>query len=70
MGIDDWTLQHAFFANMGGFVLRSPDYQCPFPIDAEQLLWLIKHGYLPYPQIEKRAIDDKNKADSLTRYVH
>ncbi|KAN0081101.1 hypothetical protein V8E54_004305 [Elaphomyces granulatus] len=67
-GYKNWTLTHAFFADMGGFVLRvpgSPD----FPLDAEQLYVLVTRRYLQYPVLEKEEIDDKNKADDLSRLI-
>jgi hypothetical protein len=53
---------------MGGFVLETPD-SLPFPIDAEQLFYLVSKGYLTYPKIDTSDIDDKNKSDSAVRYV-
>lgn len=35
LGFTTWTLQHAFYANMGGVMLDAPDYQT-FPINASQ----------------------------------
>lgn len=61
-------MTHAFFADMGGFVLRSPNFP-PFPLDAEQLYYLVSKGYLAYPHIDKAVIDDKNKSDGLARYA-
>jgi len=62
----EWTMAHAFFADMGGFILRSPD-ECDFPLDAAQLFFLVSKGYVQYPDIAKEEIDDRNKYDSLAR---
>jgi hypothetical protein len=59
-------MRHAFFADMGGFILRSPD-EVDFPIDAAQLFYLVSRGYIEYPDIAKEEIDDRNKSDSLAR---
>jgi len=59
-------MTHAFFADMGGFVLASPDFP-DFPLDAEQLHYLISKGYLEHPNTDKELINDKNKADGLAR---
>lgn len=61
-----WTLTHAFFADMGGFVLETPDFE-PFPLNSEQLLYLVSRGYIPCPELKKSEIDDKNKSDGLAR---
>lgn len=61
-------MKHAFFADMGGFRLQCRDWQS-FPIDAKQLLYLIKKGYVARPNITQTDINDKNKVDGLVRWV-
>ena len=68
-GYKDWTIRHAFFTDMGGFLLQTSDFP-PIPIDARQLYYLVKKGHLEYPLITEESIDDRNKADGLTRYHH
>ncbi|KAI8295014.1 hypothetical protein K4K59_004835 [Colletotrichum sp. SAR11_240] len=40
-GDDLWTLRHGFFANMGGFALKTSDDTCFF-LDAAQIAWLLE----------------------------
>jgi hypothetical protein len=61
-------MTHAFFADMGGFILQTPSWK-PFPLDAAQLYYMVSQGYLKYPEIDKAAIDDKDKADGVARYA-
>ena len=61
-------MKHAYLADMGGFVLHSPDYK-PFPLDAEKLFYLVDHNDVGFPSITVDGIDDKNKADGFSRYV-
>lgn len=65
-GYGDWTLTHSFYANMGGFHLYSPDEE-PFPIDAAQLRYLVKKGYITLPNLTEKDIGDRNKADVFVR---
>ncbi|CAI6309122.1 unnamed protein product [Periconia digitata] len=67
-GCDDWHLRHAFFADMGGFVLhvRGAD---PFPLNALQLSWLVRRGYVEYPKITRQEVWDKSKQDTFTKVV-
>lgn len=68
-GFDKWTMRHAHFADMGGFILHSRDWK-PFPVDAKQLHYLIKKGYVQYPyKVNEKRISDKNKADGLLRFI-
>lgn len=60
---------------MGGFVLHprlSPTEQwSAFPLDANQIHYLVTNNYIPYSavKIEPEEIKDKNKVDSLIRLI-
>ncbi|KAI0104266.1 hypothetical protein GGR51DRAFT_229503 [Nemania sp. FL0031] len=57
-----WTLVHAFYANSGGFILQ-PKNEIAFPVNAEQIYFLVSHSYIPFPKITEDEIWDKSKAD-------
>ena len=40
LGYSDWSMAHAFLADMGGFVLHARDW-VPFPLDAKQVHYLV-----------------------------
>lgn len=65
-----WTLRHGFFADMGGFVLDPPDF-VPFPVNVNQLHYLVAHGYIDYATIylSLNDINDRNKFDGLSRLI-
>ncbi|KAI4181988.1 MAG: hypothetical protein L6R41_006275 [Letrouitia leprolyta] len=65
---EQWTLDMAFFADMGGFRLRTKN-GASFPLDAQQLLYLVRKGYVKQPIFKPRLIDDKNKVDFLLRTI-
>lgn len=67
-GYRDWTLTHAFFADMGGFLLSAKDFDEPFPVNAAELFYLVSNDFVSYPLIRKAEIDDKNKSGGLARY--
>ena len=68
LGYPQWTMRHAFFADMGGFMLQSPDVPS-FPVDSEQLAYLVEKNYLQHPAIDEETIGDRNKADGFARLV-
>ncbi|KAF3011023.1 hypothetical protein E8E13_010914 [Curvularia kusanoi] len=68
LGYSDWHMRQAFFADMGGFVLHTKDAK-PFPLNATQLHWLIRHKYIEYPGITKREVWDKSKQDTFTKVI-
>lgn len=68
LGYPQWTMRHAFFADMGGFLLQSPDFPA-FPVDGQQLIYLVDRKHLPHPDIDQEAIRDKNKADGFARII-
>ena len=63
-----WTMRHAFFADMGGYLLSAPDLR-PFPIDGQQLFYLVQNHYIDYPDVTESTIWDKNKADGFARLI-
>lgn len=69
-GYPQWTISHAFLADMGGFVLKPPDW-VPFPLDAKQVHYLVKEGYIDFQQVwlDKAAITDRNKGDGMVRFI-
>lgn len=67
-GMDWWTITHAFYADMGGFVLKCKD-SVAFPINAKQLHYLIVKGYVKIPRVNEQVIADKNKVDGMLRLI-
>ncbi|KAF2231874.1 hypothetical protein EV356DRAFT_535048 [Viridothelium virens] len=67
-----WTLKHAFFADMGGYMLQTSD-DVKFFLNAKHIIWLLEHGAISTAQFEERilldskTIDDRNKSDIFTR---
>lgn len=67
-GFPQWTMRHAFFADMGGIELNARDSK-PFRINSTHLLWLITHGHMNFPVITLEEIWDKSKLDSLAKLI-
>lgn len=64
-----WTYTYAFFVDMGGIHLTSPDFPQGFPINAQQLHYLIMHNHVDPPDMEAMDISERNSADTLSRYA-
>ena len=60
MGVSSPVLQ--------AILLKVPDCAA-FPIDSEQLYFLVASKVVEYPATEKAIIDEKNKSDGLARYT-
>ena len=67
-GKTKWTLIHGFYADMGGFILRSDDY-VDFPVTAKQVHYLVSQGHTTLPMISEKEIWDKSKADRFVKAV-
>ncbi|KAF4624131.1 hypothetical protein G7Y89_g14042 [Cudoniella acicularis] len=71
-GIKGWSMRHSFYADMGGFIARTGE-GVTWPLDANQLLYLIDEGWITEPMIssqvllDKKDIDDRNKQNTLVR---
>ena len=67
-GHHQWTIKHAFFADMGGLMLHTPDSP-PFPIDAKQTHYLVEKKHIQCPRVTKKDIEDRDKFDVLLRIL-
>ena len=45
LGLEGWTLKHAFYGDMGGFVLQTSD-DIRFPLTSKHLHFLIAEGFI------------------------
>ncbi|MCJ1453369.1 hypothetical protein MMC28_003716 [Mycoblastus sanguinarius] len=68
LGHNYWTMIHAFYADSGGLMLRTPDC-VPFPITAKQVHYLVQQGYMQVPTITREEIWDKSKADLFAKTI-
>lgn len=69
-GYPDWTMRHAFLADMGGFVFHHPASE-DFPLTAKQVHYLVTQGYVEYAAVglDRKFIDDRNKGDATARFI-
>lgn len=68
LGYLNWTLRHAFFADMGGLLIRPLD-NAPFVVNSYQFAKLVEEQCVEYPNITAEEIWDKSKADTLSRLL-
>ncbi|KAL9622635.1 MAG: hypothetical protein Q9160_002945 [Pyrenula sp. 1 TL-2023] len=66
LGYREWSMEHAFYANSGGFFIDAPDV-CPFPAMATSIRFLLAQGYLEAPTITRAEIWDKSKSDRFAK---
>lgn len=56
---------------MGCVHLTAPDYSIQdgktFPINAEQLHYLVRHNHVEFPDLDQLEIEDRNSVDTLSR---
>jgi len=52
---------------MGGIHLTSPDFPDGFPINAEQLYYLVLHKQVDFPDMTLMSIAERNTLDTLSR---
>ncbi|KAF2143615.1 uncharacterized protein K452DRAFT_160226 [Aplosporella prunicola CBS 121167] len=71
LGHRDWTMKHAFLADMGGYVLDSPEEIVQFPLTAKQVQYLVERRYLQPGDVvvKQKLITDRNKGDGMTRLI-
>ena len=57
-------MTHAFFADMGGFLVQAPDSP-EFPLDAEQLYYLVTKKLIEYPSLTRKRLRTRTKQMAL-----
>ena len=65
-GYADWTMVHAFYADMGGVSVKHADWK-RLPVNAKQLHYLVVHGYMDYPMISLTEIEGRVKRDGVAK---
>lgn len=60
-------MTHAFFADMGGFFLETPDFSQGVPMLNAELHYLVKNGHVDLPAITKEEINAKSQRDTLSK---
>lgn len=65
--VPTWTLQHGFYAEMGGFKVIDEKTGQQYTFRTAQLHWLAQNGLITIPAITKKDIQDKSKASRLAK---
>jgi hypothetical protein len=65
---EEWSLEHAYNADSGGFELRTIDREA-IPITAKQVHYLIENNIITLPRITKKEIWDKSNADKVAKFL-
>lgn len=61
-----WCMEHAFYANSGGFLLKCSDMDA-FPLDAHAVHYLVSREYIRLPSITRDEVWDRSKADLFAK---
>ena len=67
-GYHQWTMRHAFFADMKGFLLIFKDSK-PFRITAKHLHYLVSKQYISFPDVRSEDIWDRSKQNTIAKVV-
>jgi hypothetical protein len=66
-GMNEWSMRHAFYWNMGGVWILCKDEETGFPINAAQYFQLVEKKIVKGSLISGREIWDKSKADRFAK---
>ncbi|KAL7945796.1 hypothetical protein V8C42DRAFT_321593 [Trichoderma barbatum] len=69
-----WSLSHSYYANMGGFVIRSTpprgnEYHDPYHLNSRGIYRLRKQHHIKLPKITTEEIQDKSKGDTFVKMI-
>jgi len=62
-----WTMQHSFYAEMGGYRVLDKSTGQILVFRTPQLAWLQKQRLIIIPELPKKEIDDKSKGDGIAK---
>ncbi|KAL8936055.1 MAG: hypothetical protein Q9216_005131 [Gyalolechia sp. 2 TL-2023] len=65
--VPEWTLEHGFYAEMGGFKVVDENTGQQYTFRTAQLHWLAVKGLITMPAITRKEIRDKSKASRLAK---
>jgi hypothetical protein len=63
-----WSTKHYFLLRMGGYAVHNPENQNS-RLRPKELLQLLDKGQVPLPDIDESDIDDKSKANWVTKSI-
>ncbi|KAB5570440.1 hypothetical protein GE09DRAFT_707761 [Coniochaeta sp. 2T2.1] len=69
LGHHEWSIEHAFYADSGGFVVDFRGYDLLLVSSAKQLEYLVRNGYIAMPSLTCDDIRDKSRADGMSKLV-
>ncbi|KAK4224813.1 hypothetical protein QBC38DRAFT_484523 [Podospora fimiseda] len=66
-----WTLEHAFYAEMGGYRVVSTSSNVPqeYAFRCRQLIWLHERKLIDIPHIDKKQLEERSKAEPIGKFV-
>ncbi|KAL9596524.1 MAG: hypothetical protein Q9219_005745 [cf. Caloplaca sp. 3 TL-2023] len=65
--VPEWTIEHGFYAEMGGFKVVDENTGQSYTFRTAQLHWLAVKNLITMPAISTREIRDKSKASRLAK---
>lgn len=65
---DEWSLEHAYHADSGGFILHTFENEALL-ITAQQMHRLVQMVIIRLPPITKKEIWDKSNADKVAKFL-
>jgi hypothetical protein len=68
-GHSNWSVEHAFYADSGGFVVLLDGHD-RVPVSAKQLEYVVQHKFIAMPGVTRDEIRDKSKTDGMSRLVN
>ncbi|KAK0612084.1 hypothetical protein B0T14DRAFT_571918 [Immersiella caudata] len=64
-----WTLDHAFYAEMGGYRIASLATKHTFAVRGKELAWLHKEMLIEIPEVERRALLKRSKGNPMAKII-
>ncbi|KAK0649313.1 hypothetical protein B0T16DRAFT_456737 [Cercophora newfieldiana] len=64
-----WTLDHAFYAEMGGYRVVNLATGQAYAVPGKELAWLHKEKMIEIPEVEHRALLERSKGNPMAKFI-
>ncbi|KFA80590.1 hypothetical protein S40288_09294 [Stachybotrys chartarum IBT 40288] len=64
-----WTLEHAFYAEMGGYRVMSRTTGQEFAFRSTQIAWLHRRRLIEIPSVDKESLEERSKAEPIGKFL-
>lgn len=64
-----WSLEHAFYAEMGGYKVIDEESGQEYAFRTPQLAWLHRRKLIEIPHVDRKSLEERSKAEPIGKFI-